>query len=77
MDVSEQKNMSKEAILQRPMWNTSDIKCYLGVSYKKARAIVNEVNTRHSPIASNRQVPADMILAMFGSSRKQELEALR
>lgn len=71
--------MGKKEILERPIWTYREIMLYLGVKSKttairiKARAI--KENGGGVPFGS-KYVKTDSVLALYGTSRKQELACI-
>lgn len=71
--------MGKKEILERPTWTYREIMLYLGVKSKttairiKARAI--KENGGGVPFGS-KYVKTDSVLALYGTSRKQELACI-
>lgn len=68
--------MNKKELLLKPVWDYKDIMNYLGVKHSCAYEIKQRaINECDGTVKiGNQYVKTDSVLALYGTSRKQELE---
>ena len=68
--------MEKKELLLKPVWDYKDIMNYFGVKHSQAYRLKERAIKEHNGAVKigSQYVKTDSLLALYGTSRKEELE---